>query len=233
MHILIFLKQIFFECRDNILRELLGIRKSRPLMKYRESEIIREIIINKKPALVLEWGSGFSTLYFPEYMNKNFSWISIEHDRDWAAKIRHLNKRSNVEIINIPPDNYPWTDRYNDGAYTDLKTYITYPEKYSKFDIIIIDGRGRGECLKKSLELINKNGIVIFHDSNRKHFQEHLGLYKYSLLLTDYRDFNGGLWIAGNDIEISDLISAETYKKVWKLYNKKLAFFFKIFNHEI
>jgi len=35
------------------------------MMDYIEIDIITEILMKRKPRICLEWGSGYSTIYFP------------------------------------------------------------------------------------------------------------------------------------------------------------------------
>ena len=54
---------------------------------------------------VLEWGSGGSTLLFSRYV---LSWNSIEHDRNWAEKMKvYTAEMSNVRVDWVP-NNKPW-----------------------------------------------------------------------------------------------------------------------------
>lgn len=49
------------------------------MMRYREIDLISEVIERLNPAMVLEWGSGYSTLYFPKKLSKEAKWLSVEH----------------------------------------------------------------------------------------------------------------------------------------------------------
>jgi len=85
---------------------------------------------------VFEFGSGNSTLWWAEHVSKV---ISCEHERSWIEKLQPLPKT--VEIF-----------------YKDLDVDYTYfiKEYNEYFDIIIIDGRKRNECIKNCLESIKK-----------------------------------------------------------------------------
>jgi hypothetical protein len=96
----------------------------KPYMKHKEIAIIEDILKNLQPTKCLEWGCGYSTLFFPRFLRKNSEWVSIEHDKKWYIKIKSLNRNPNVKIFYIPPNNFPWTDEYGDGSYTDLRDYI-------------------------------------------------------------------------------------------------------------
>jgi hypothetical protein len=102
----------------------------------------------------LEWGAGFSSLYFPKYLENGSKWFSIEHDLTWFNKIKILNQNPKCVIFHVKANHFPWTDEYNDGAFSDLRDYLSFPMKFGKFDFILIDGRARSYCLIAALELI-------------------------------------------------------------------------------
>jgi len=218
------MKNLLLQLRDNIFSAKYKRRVGKPYMMWREIEILKTILLNFQPQRVLEWGAGYSTLYFPPFLNRLSQWISIENDYDWVEHLEMLGPRPEVIIHYIKEDRYPWSDAYNDGAYDDLKTYIEFPCRFEKFDLIYIDGRARRECLLKSSSLLNDQGIVIVHDANRRHYYEGLvEAFDNVAILTDYRRTAGGLFIASRNLDLQSYIDIDRYKKVWKFYNNKLC----------
>jgi len=210
--------------RDYILKVLTG-RPVKPYMRHKEIAIITELLERKKPKYCLEWGSGYSTYYFPKYLNENALWISIEHDEYWANAIKHMI-RGNIKVYHIPPNNYPWTDPHNDGSYADLKNYVEFPKSLGmKYDFILIDGRARKDCLICALDLLNSEGVVVLHDANRKYYLESCKLYKYQVLFTDGRKDAGGLWKGSRDLNINTILDIEKHRTIWRM----LALVEKIF----
>ena len=191
-----------------------------PWMRYKEIIIMNELLTNLQPEHCLEWGAGYSTLYFPNLLNKNMKWISVEHDKDWARKIKKLNQRSNVKIHHQKPNHFPWTDEYEDGTYSDLKDYVEFPSKFGKFDCILVDGRARNDCLIKAFDHVEKNGVVILHDANRKYYHEPFKLFKYQALYEDARDDAGGIWIGSKGVQIETIFDVNKYKNLWYLIEK-------------
>jgi hypothetical protein len=59
----------------------------KPWMEEREVDIIEEILSKLQPRNSLEWGAGYSTIYFTKFLQKDAKWTSIEHNKDWAHKI--------------------------------------------------------------------------------------------------------------------------------------------------
>ncbi len=215
-----FFSQMFYEYRDKVTSKISNNTINRPWMRFREIGILKEVLKHLKPRMCLEWGAGNSTVYFPEFLNEDARWISIEHEKDWASKIRSMNLNSNVEIFHVAPDNFPWSDEHEDGAYSDLLNYITFPEQFGKFDFILVDGRARSACLIKAHELIKKEGVVILHDANREYYHEPFGSYEYQIMFKDWRVDDGGLWLGSRGIDIARVLSVDTHKGVWQIYNK-------------
>jgi len=206
------------------------MRVTRPMMRYREINIIREIIAKVKPKKVLEWGSGYSTLYWHRLLSKDATWLAVEHNKLWADRLTELNDNPNVTIKCVEPENAEWTDEYGDGAYSDLSEYINYPTTQGKFDLIIIDGRGRKDCAVVASDLITENGIVILHDANREWYHEPLKEFKFQEFFFDYRnkfeDFKrvaGGIWFGSHQTDLKSIIEVDYHRNLWKYYNTKFS----------
>ncbi|SMP18047.1 hypothetical protein [Halobellus salinus] len=95
---------------------------------------------------VFEYGSGNSTEWFATYVSQVFS---VEHNKDWYEKING-SLPSNAKIL------------YRTG-----KKYITAIDEYDGFDIVVIDGKYRNECVKKAVQNLNSEGIILLDDTYR------------------------------------------------------------------
>ena len=208
------LRHVCLQYRDKFLKKI-RIPIIKPWMRYREIEIIEEILRNLKPRKCLEWGAGYSTIRFPKILNNNAEWICIEHEHEWFLKIQD-KKNSNTALFYIPANKFPWTDEFEDGCYSDLKDYIEFPRRFGKFDFILVDGRARTDCLVESYELVKDSGVVVLHDANRKHYHQHFQLYRYQVLFKDYRQDEGGLWIGSKGVEIGRILDVDKHKNIWK-----------------
>lgn len=225
----IVLSQLFddvaFKFKRNILKKEMEI----PWMRYREIEMIKDLLKSIRPENVLEWGAGSGTCYFTNYLPKEGKWISIEHNKEWATSVAKKNDNPNVTIVCKEPNSEPFDDAYyglvdykvNDGTYEDFRDYIEYPAQENiLYDFILIDGRARVDCLNKSKEMLSDNGIVMLHDANRPQYHQAFDQYKNGILFSDQRDTSGGIWIGSNgEKPLSDFIDIETYSKVWDLYH--------------
>ena len=90
-------------------------------------------------AAVVEFGSGNSTLWWAE---KVASVVTVEHDPAWYDRIEALAP-SNVSIIHATGQDY--TRGANGG----------------KFDIIVVDGILRTECIEHSLAALKSDGVYV------------------------------------------------------------------------
>lgn len=104
---------------------------------------------------LLEYGAGNSTLW---YATRVKSVISIEHDKRWVEEIRRKSQK-NVEII--------YQELVYDGEYASIQSRLN-----QKFDIIIVDGRDRVNCLINSIDAINAEGVVVLDDSEREEYSK-------------------------------------------------------------
>lgn len=156
----------------------------KPLMHEHEYKFV-EKYLNKNDVL-LEWGSGNSTLYFSDFVSKV---ISIEHDIDYYHSIKKCidaYSAENILLFHVEPTVRDQTiDRY-----AQLKDYIEFPVKQKFiFNKILIDGRARKHCALFLHDHILEDHIIFIHDFNYnnqegyidKNFHEDL-LSKYTIL---------------------------------------------------
>lgn len=211
--------------RKNVLKQEPNV----PWMRYREIDMIRDLLINLQPSSCLEWGAGDGTLYFTQFIPENARWISIEHDKDWADLVKKRITTPKVSIVHKSPNHEPepgiYTcgtyDQHNDGTYEDFLDYIEYPEQHKPFDFILVDGRARKQCIIKSKELLSEDGIVLLHDANRSYYHEAFENFEKSVTFFDQRDTYGGLWMGTNSKKaLNEFIDIETYSKLWSAYRR-------------
>jgi hypothetical protein len=151
-----------------------------PLMHKNEYTFIEKYLNNDD--ILLEWGSGNSTLYFSGIVKQV---ISIEHDKDWIKNIQNGVNMYNIKNINL---NYIPAHSIDPipCRYEQFKDYINFPViKKIKFTKVLIDGRARKYCAKAIYNIINDDIIVIIHDFNRKDYQLVLKYYDIIEQLVD------------------------------------------------
>lgn len=114
-----------------------------------------------RPATVLEWGSGSSTLWFVRLPARV---VSIEHDAVWYEKVRREADRQGLApTIRLQPSR----EGYLAAGRTEFDT--------SRPDLILIDGNWRADCLWEALHWIRRGAIAIFHDAQAEEHRPALG----------------------------------------------------------
>ncbi len=106
---------------------------------------------------ILEFGSGDSTLWFAKRCKQI---VSIEAKEEWYQRVR-TGINSNATII---------LRQTNEGDQSKINYYcVASDELLITFDIIIVDGVLRNECLRKGIELLSKKGGIIIADNWQQH----------------------------------------------------------------
>jgi len=166
-----------------------------PWFTYPSIAFLKDIL--RRDHKVLEYGCGYSTLFFSKHVDELYT---IEHDSAWADTLLKHNKNLDIKLapanseihvdavshiqnllLQVPPITMENDDAdYKHGLVNDL--YAGYasriydrPNKY--FDIIIIDGMARSLCAMLAVERIKEDGYIIVDNSDRHHYnfiQRHL-----------------------------------------------------------
>ena len=83
---------------------------------------------------------------------------SCEHSKSWFEKTNEL-KPKNVTLL--------FKKLEYDGNHS--KEILNYQDR---FDIIIIDGKDRVKCVKKSLNALKEKGVIVWDNSDREEYRE-------------------------------------------------------------
>ncbi len=209
--------QILRQYADKAYQVITRNRPVVPWMKWREIEVINEILTRLRPRRCLEWGSGYSTAYFPRFIPSFAGWMSIEHDESWVSTVRGVTRNPNVTLTHIPPDRYPFTDLYGDGTEDDLRSYVNYPTGKGLFDFILVDGRGRMACVQKAAEILDPQGVMIMHDANREMYAKSSNEFRHQIIFDDHRNDTGGLWICSPGRSLDSVLDIERHGRIWSL----------------
>lgn len=101
---------------------------------------------------VFEWGSGNSTLFWEQYVD---CVVSCEHDKTWYEKMKqHISK---TKLI------------YKELVYGGDYSKAILFEK-DEFDIILVDGRDRNNCIVNAYEKLTESGIIILDNAERENY---------------------------------------------------------------
>ncbi|MGB0238019.1 MAG: hypothetical protein ACPG4B_06905 [Cycloclasticus sp.] len=112
---------------------------------------------------VFEYGSGNSTKW---YSRKVRSVTSVEHDKEWFDFIKD-GMPSNVDL--------KFQDLEYGGDYSNTSGLCG-----KKFDLIVVDGRDRVNCVKHSISSLKSGGVIVLDDSERSAYSQALRLLKES-----------------------------------------------------
>lgn len=116
--------------------------------------------------LVLEFGSGRSTAWFAQKVNKL---ISIEYDTNWYEIVKKQLESKNITNVNLRlitldhDSSEPEKD-----SYEICPKYIAALDEFedNTFDFIIIDGHYRTNCTRKSISKLKPGGYLLVDDIN-------------------------------------------------------------------
>ncbi len=104
---------------------------------------------------LFEFGSGYSTFF---YSRKVKAVTSVENNESWFQHIRS-KVPGNVVLI--------YKARDYDGDYCRV-----IGSTNDQYDVVIVDGRDRVNCIKQSISALSSRGVILLDDSNRENYQE-------------------------------------------------------------
>jgi len=104
---------------------------------------------------LFEFGSGYSTFF---YASKVRTVTSVEYDKKWFDVVKSQAPK-NVKLI--------FKEKNVDGDYCRV---ITSTE--DQYDVVIVDGRDRVNCVKQSVSVLSPRGVIILDDSQREKYRE-------------------------------------------------------------
>jgi hypothetical protein len=149
-----------------------------PWFNYACIDFVGRFLI-QRPSSVFEWGSGYSSLFFRTYAANV---RSCEDNKEWFERIQ------NLAVKGI----------YQELVYRPSKVeYIN--EITGMFDLIVVDGSHRAECLKVAPNHLKPGGIILLDNSDDRSLDN-------SILELDKEGFYS--------ISFSGLIPSYAYKNV-------------------
>jgi len=105
---------------------------------------------------VFEYGTGNSTFWWGQRVARL---VSCEHDKEWYGTFKER----------VTADNTTYLLRRHKGGSTAYAGEIAaYP---GQFDILVIDGRDRVNCIKNGIGALRPGGVVIWDNSDREEYR--------------------------------------------------------------
>lgn len=124
----------------------------------------------KEGSTVFEWGIDTNSIM---YSLKCKEYTCVYHHPRFISDLEPLP--SNIKATLVAP-NRPKGNPYEPAKKGEFVSYVNAIN--GKYDVIIINGRDRLRCAKKSLEHLNENGVVIIQDFwNRSRYSNVLDYY--------------------------------------------------------
>lgn len=106
-----------------------------------------------RPKVVFEWGPGQSSHAFL-LADPNIRLLSYEHDEDWTHKAISALQKEGTDLVK----------RFEVFTVSDKKLYIDTAFEKNTFEIVLVDGIHRSECLKTAEKITIPGGIILCHD---------------------------------------------------------------------
>lgn len=126
-----------------------------PWLTPKSIEFLKSFLAVHPAAMVLEFGSGGSTIWFAEH---GVTAISIEHDAEWFDKVKaELKARGKTADLRLLPRPY-------DSVCKE------FPDEF--FDLVLVDGRDRAKCVKASMPKVKTSGVIMLDNAERPEYRE-------------------------------------------------------------
>lgn len=100
---------------------------------------------------VLEFGAGMGTLWWARHVREA---VAVEHDPAWATQ---------VEAQGVA--------RVLRGGAHDAAAYLAPALGTGPYDVVVVDGLHRNECLAAAPGLLGEGGFIVLDDAQRPEYQ--------------------------------------------------------------
>lgn len=130
-----------------------------PWMNFAVIQILKERL--KDDHNLFEYGCGYSTSFFARRVK---SVTSVEHSKSWYHKFK-TTVPENVRLI--------FQENDQDGDYC-----RAIGCRNDLYDVVVIDGRDRVNCVKQGIRSLSAGGVILLDDSSRDRYQDGLDFAK-------------------------------------------------------
>lgn len=137
---------------SRLLLDIFNLQPNRPWLSYNAVKVL-ERKLRSKPCRVLEFGSGAST---PWFADRAAELHSVESDADWYTTVI-----SRLNLVNRPRQSVQYE------LQTQKENYVTFRSSAElMFDIILVDGPWRRECVSNHTKLLAPSGLLYLDNSD-------------------------------------------------------------------
>jgi hypothetical protein len=110
---------------------------------------------------VFEWGSGYSTLFFAQRVRRV---TSVEYDKAWHERVSR-QAPANVRVL--------YREQDTDGDY--CRAILAESGRY---DVVVVDGRDRVNCIRHGLSRLTDRGVLLLDDAQRERYADGIAYAK-------------------------------------------------------
>ncbi len=185
-------------CKESLARGRNALHDRLPWITFEAQGYMMSVL--RSNALVFEYGSGGSTLFYTKMASHV---VSVEHDPEWYKRVAAALLEegiTNCEYLLVEPEVGGEADADPSDPQAYLSTskahsgcrffeYAAAIERYPDdvFDLIAVDGRARPPCLYHARRKVRPGGYLLLDNSDREDYR------KAKQLLADWehRDFWG------------------------------------------
>jgi predicted O-methyltransferase YrrM len=172
-----------------------------------QSAIGMAIALLARPLVVLEWGSGGSSVHFGKLIPESSRWLAIEHQAKWATRVRSELAREGVDGVSVVhvEANCHYEEGVGDGTEEAFRDYVHHPASLGdEYDLMLVDGRARVACAQLGWGLLRADGIMALHDAQRAQYAAAQPKDAFFVRLRDPRE-----QCDGGDIELHFYLKQE------------------------
>lgn len=158
------------------------IDKQIPWFTWDAIEKAKQLALDGSLISVLEWGAGGSSLF---WLRHGLNVVSIEHSPQWMDLVQL--KKAKLDSIGIngiwkpslrQPQKTGKASSLRASGYFDeyVKEGLEQFNIHGKFDIVVVDGRARNECMKVATQISTK--WIILDNSDRPDYSPAMDLLR-------------------------------------------------------
>lgn len=145
-----------------------------PWWTYRAIDRVDAFLRARPDASVFEYGSGASTIWLARRAGAVHS---VEHDMSWFDLMQsRIAPYPHIRLSLAPADNAPsahllYHSQKEEHAGESFENYVAAITLTGQtYDLIVIDGRARGACLRVAQQCLSDGGMIVFDNTKRKRY---------------------------------------------------------------
>jgi hypothetical protein len=136
-----------------------------PFWPYSAIEWLAEALPPK--ARAFEYGGGGSTLWLED---RGTILTVTEHDEEWHRKLADGLAPGTTLLFRPPAPVGSITSAVLPGYFDDYAAAID-DQPDGSLDLVIVDGRARVECVRRSMPKVKPGGLLLFDDADRGRYR--------------------------------------------------------------